>query len=244
MKNSNIEKNLKLLLSLQLIDNKLNEIEKLKGELPIEMLSLKKKIIKFESKIDDLEKEFKENNKDIEIGKLKIKNIEKLIYKYKNQHIHIRNEKEYKAINTEIELQNLEKKILEKKIKEKYKNLEEKTKNIINYKFFLKKNKINLKIKKEELEFIMKENEETKKTLINDKQKFIKKIEIKLYNTYQKIKNNLKNKLAVVMIKRNACGGCFSIIPFQKQIDIKKNEKIILCEYCGRIFAGIIKFIL
>jgi len=57
----------------------------------------------------------------------------------------------------------------------------------------------------------------------------------------EKKKNNTKNKLAVVTIKRNACGGCFNTVPPQKQVDIKKNEKIILCEHCGRIFVGITK---
>jgi predicted nucleic acid-binding Zn-ribbon protein len=39
-----------------------------------------------------------------------------------------------------------------------------------------------------------------------------------------------------VLIERDACGGCFSKIPPQRQLDIRLHKKIIVCEACGRIF--------
>jgi len=41
----------------------------------------------------------------------------------------------------------------------------------------------------------------------------------------------------VVIVDRNACGGCFNRIPPQKQIEIKMHKKVIVCEYCGRIIV-------
>ena len=73
MKNNNIEKILKSLLNLQLVDNKLNEIEKLKGELPIEILNLEELITKFKNKIDILNKKFEVISQNINFNKLKIK---------------------------------------------------------------------------------------------------------------------------------------------------------------------------
>ena len=149
MKNNNIEKILKSLLNLQLVDNKLNEIEKLKGELPIEILNLEELITKFKNKIDILNKKFEVISQNINFNKLKIKDIKKLIFKYENQHKNIKNNKEYKAINKEIDLQNLEIKILEKKILEKYKDLEIKNKNIKDFELLLKESESNLAIKKD-----------------------------------------------------------------------------------------------
>ena len=40
----------------------------------------------------------------------------------------------------------------------------------------------------------------------------------------------------LVQISRDACGGCFSTIPPQRQLDIRLHKKIIVCEACGRIF--------
>jgi len=45
--------------------------------------------------------------------------------------------------------------------------------------------------------------------------------------------------LAVVPVRRDACGGCFNKIPPQRQVDIKLSKKIIVCEYCGRILINI-----
>ena len=47
------------------------------------------------------------------------------------------------------------------------------------------------------------------------------------------------NGLAVVLVKRGACGGCFSSVPPQRQTDIKDKKKLIVCEHCGRILAGV-----
>ena len=40
---------------------------------------------------------------------------------------------------------------------------------------------------------------------------------------------------AVVTVERGACGGCYTQIPPQRQIDIQMHNKVIICEHCGRI---------
>lgn len=44
--------------------------------------------------------------------------------------------------------------------------------------------------------------------------------------------------LAVVTVKRDACGGCFNRIPPQRQVEIRQGKKLIVCEYCGRILVA------
>jgi hypothetical protein len=41
------------------------------------------------------------------------------------------------------------------------------------------------------------------------------------------------------MVKRGACGGCFNTVPPQRQADIREKKKLIVCEHCGRILAGV-----
>ncbi len=53
---------------------------------------------------------------------------------------------------------------------------------------------------------------------------------------FERIRKNARNGLAIVQIERDACGGCFSTIPPQRQLDIRLHKKIIVCEACGRIF--------
>ena len=62
-----------------------------------------------------------------------------------------------------------------------------------------------------------------------------KLIDGRLLDGYQRIRSKVSNGLAVVSVERDACGGCFSQIPPQRQLDIKLHKKIIVCEHCGRI---------
>ncbi|MFN6991363.1 MAG: C4-type zinc ribbon domain-containing protein [Fervidobacterium sp.] len=39
-------------------------------------------------------------------------------------------------------------------------------------------------------------------------------------------------------MKRSACSGCHNIIPSQRQLEIRRNDKIFTCEYCGRILVS------
>ena len=68
-------------------------------------------------------------------------------------------------------------------------------------------------------------------------QKAKKVIDDRLLLAYEKIRGNVKNGLAVVSVKRDACGGCFNKIPPQRQLDIKLHKKIIICEHCGRVLV-------
>ena len=64
------------------------------------------------------------------------------------------------------------------------------------------------------------------------------KIDERLLSAYSRIRSNVRNGLAVVTVKRDACGGCFNRIPPQRQVDIRQGKKIIICEYCGRILVA------
>ncbi len=62
-------------------------------------------------------------------------------------------------------------------------------------------------------------------------------VDPRLLASYEKIRNNYRNGLAVVPVERDACGGCFYSIPPQKQSEIKQRKKIMVCENCGRILV-------
>ena len=64
------------------------------------------------------------------------------------------------------------------------------------------------------------------------------KIDERLLAAYDRIRRNVHNGLAVVTVRRDACGGCYNRIPPQRQADIRLGKKLIVCEYCGRILVG------
>jgi hypothetical protein len=97
-----------------------------------------------------------------------------------------------------------------------------------------------LDTKKTELTTIVSENEVEEEKLLKDREKALKNLEDRLSKSYQKVRDNANNGLAVVSVKRNACGGCFNIVPPQRQADIKERKKLIVCEHCGRILADVV----
>ena len=98
--------------------------------------------------------------------------------------------------------------------------------------------KIDLENKKQELEGIDKETAGEVETLNAQSAKAQEKIDARLLAAYKRIRSNVRNGLAVVTVKRDACGGCFNRIPPQRQFEIRQGKKIIVCEYCGRILVS------
>ena len=94
-----------------------------------------------------------------------------------------------------------------------------------------------LKIKQGELKKIIKETEKEEVALMKDSAKAEKVIDERLLNAYKRIRSKVANGLAVVSVERDACGGCFSQIPPQRQLDIQMHKKVIVCEHCGRIMV-------
>ena len=65
------------------------------------------------------------------------------------------------------------------------------------------------------------------------------KVDPRLLSAYERIRNSYRNGLAVVPILRDSCGGCFNVIPPQRQSEIRQRKKIIVCEHCGRILVDV-----
>jgi predicted nucleic acid-binding Zn-ribbon protein len=167
------------------------------------------------------------------------KESEKLIIKYKDQQMNVRNNREFEAISKEIELQGIEMEIADKRIKEIDFKILNKNDEIAGVESTLFERKKDLEIKQKELEVIIEESEEDEQKSMKDREKAVKSVDLRLLKSYEKLRGNARNGLAVVMVKRGACGGCFSSVPPQRQTDIKDKKKILVCEHCGRVFAGV-----
>jgi len=62
-------------------------------------------------------------------------------------------------------------------------------------------------------------------------------VDPRLLSSFDRIRNNFRNGLAVVPVLRDACGGCYNAIPPQRQSEIRQHKKIIVCENCGRVLV-------
>lgn len=232
-----IEEKLKNLYELQKIESQLDNIEKLRGELPMEIEDLedelegtKKRYQKFVDEIEDLEKK-------ISGKKIEIKNAEAKIKKYTEQQKNVRNNREYDTLNKEIEFQQLEIQLCEKHIKEYQAEIEIKKQESNQILAKIEKLNHDLQMKKKELDEIIKETSKEEEAIRKKIEKIERIVDPRLLTAFKRIRKNMKNGLAVVKIERDACGGCFAKIPPQRQLEIKMRKKIIVCEYCGRILV-------
>jgi predicted nucleic acid-binding Zn-ribbon protein len=234
-----VAEKLEALLTLQEIDSQLDEIYKMRGDLPREVQDLEDEIEGYKTRISRFEAMIKEWEAEIKELKQTKKECELRIEKYKNQQMNIRNNREYEAISREIESEELEIVLCDKKIKELSEKIKAKKEEIAEVQKIIDERSIDLENKRQELEQIMSESEEEEKNLKKNREKQIKQIEERLYTAYEKLRKNAGNGLAVVVVTRDACGGCFNQVPPQRQLEIKEKKKIIVCEHCGRILADV-----
>ena len=99
--------------------------------------------------------------------------------------------------------------------------------------------KKHLKAKKDELDEILKETEIEENLLAKKATEYQSKIESHLFDAYLKIRNSVKNGLAIVAVERGASGGSFFTIPPQVQMEIASRQKIINDEHSGRILVDL-----
>ncbi|MGV3588639.1 MAG: zinc ribbon domain-containing protein [Adhaeribacter sp.] len=236
---STVANKLEALMRLQTIDSQLDEIRRVRGDLPEEVRDLEDEIAGYEVRVNKFDEEIQAINDNIAARKQAIKDSENLIRKYEDQQTNVRNNREYDAITKEIELQRLEIQISEKKIKEGYYQIEQKNNEIAGTKQKLEERRKDLNSKNGELQVIVSESEEEERALMQEREEAVKHIEDRLLTAYSRIRQNVRNGLAVVTVKRDACGGCFNTVPPQRQSDIASHKKIIVCEHCGRIFADV-----
>jgi predicted nucleic acid-binding Zn-ribbon protein len=166
-----------------------------------------------------------------------IKQAQALIAKYEKQSDNVKNNREFEAINKEIEMQQLEEKLCEKHIKDATEEIADKVRQLDLAKKAVSTKETNLTGKKGELEKIIKETEKEETHYNKAAADARSHADARLLASYDRIRNNYHNGLAVVPVERDSCGGCFHAIPPQKQSEIKLRKKIMVCENCGRILA-------
>ena len=228
---------LKILYELQLIDDQLDELEELRGDLPHTVEDLESKLNNIKKSITDKEKEKKESLEKREENE---KGIEKHLEnqkKFKAQLYQVRNNKEYDALTKEIDHTEDQIKKLETgndSLADLSKRL---TDEIEEASPQLESLNEELKEKQEDLKVIIKANEKEESKLKTHRKEIVEKIKKLDYSAYMRIRKAKKGK-AVVTIKRSACSGCHNIVPSQRQLEIRRNNKLFFCEYCGRILVS------
>jgi predicted nucleic acid-binding Zn-ribbon protein len=237
VKEYSVQEKLTGLVTLQKIDSKLDELKVLKGELPMEVADLEDEIQGLHARQTRIEEEVNGITEFIEQKKEAIKESGALVKKYEKQSNNVKNNREFEAINKEMEMQQLEIKLAEKHIKDATDEISEKAVLLEKAKKTIGAKEGILNTKKEELEKIIASTEKEEKHFNKMAAEAKESVDPRLLTSYTKIRHSYRNGLAVVQVERDACGGCFYAIPPQKQSEIRQHKKIMVCENCGRVLV-------
>jgi len=94
-----------------------------------------------------------------------------------------------------------------------------------------------LDVKQVELSKIIASTEKEEKVLVAKSTEAKAHVDERLLAAYDRIRTNYKNGIAVAAVSRESCGGCFNVVPPQRQSEIRQRKKIITCEHCGRVLV-------
>lgn len=240
------QEKLKTLYELQAVDNDIDKLVQLRGELPEEVASLEEEVESLKAKRVRMEQLIDGYNQNIASSKKEIEEFDSEIEKYRSQLEHISNSREYDSINKELENQDLLRAIAEKNINEAREAIDDKKVDLDRISDRITIREGDLESKKQELSSIVESTAKEEAALSKRRETYTAKLDERTLSAYERIRKSTHNHLAVVtLFPKNddgtcgdACGGCFHTITPQRLIDIASGKKLVICEHCGRIIVN------
>jgi len=225
---------LERLAALQIIDLKIQEMERERGEIPQRIATLEQEFKKEEvevlsqrTEMEKLQKGRRQKEKDLEEEVDRVKKAEARVFEIKTN-------KEYQAVLKEIENAKKLNRQREEEILGILERIEEVQKN-------LSKREKNLEAKRKE--FQKQINELQKKAAsfdqemagkVRERQEREKKIPSDLLNKYRRLLEK-RQGIAITKVQNGVCQACHMNLRPQLHIELQKQDALILCPNCSRI---------
>lgn len=229
-----MRKQLEELARLQEIDDQLSMLERSKGDYPqrIEELetTLKERLAEHEEseqKREELEKEKRHLELQVQERQGKLDKLQERLSEVKTNKEWDAHQKEMDAVKTDISTE--EERLLE--IMEELEGFEETAETGgVDLKDFRTSAEAEIKDLKQKLGGV-----DSKMARIrSERDALTVHLDDQLKRVYNRVKEG-KQGTAVVPVVRDACGGCYNRIPPQTLTEIRRAERPITCENCGRI---------
>ena len=224
---------IKQIVALQELDSELKDIAELLGDLPIKVEALIDNEEAFIKSLKDGKVRAKEL--ELELSKLEgqMTDFKEKINKHKDQLFLVTNNKQYDALQNEIdhlksqldesETASLEfseeKELLEQKIIKEEKNLESLSVDLIE--------------RRKKLEVLIEESSTKKEKLEEGRDEQRSSMDLSIITKYDRIAN-AREGLTVVSVGGNACGGCGAFIPPQIISEVRAYKGPHTCDSCSR----------
>jgi predicted nucleic acid-binding Zn-ribbon protein len=221
------------LTNLQYIDNRIDELKRMRGDLPEDILDIETEIARIESRIKRSETESKELILEKASLELEITESEGLVTKYEEQQLSVRNNREYDALTKEIEVQKQIRENAQSRLEEIALQSVEMNRVIDESKSKLEETKALLAGKKENLDKLIESTRKEEDELLDKREEAAKNLDSRYLRSYERLRKGLQNGMAVVAIEKGSSLGM--MLPPQVQVEVRRKNKIIFDENSGRI---------
>ncbi len=221
------------LTNLQYIDNRIDELKRMRGDLPEEILDIETEITRLEARIKRSKAEIKDLTLENSNLELEITEADNLVAKYEEQQLTVRNNREYDALTKEIETQKQIKENAQSRLEEIALQKDELEKSVEESEATLEETRKLLDDKKGNLDKLIESTRKEEDELIQKREEAVKNLEARYLRSYERLRKGLNNGMAVVAMEKGSSLGM--MLPPQVQVEVRRKNKIIFDENSGRI---------
>jgi predicted nucleic acid-binding Zn-ribbon protein len=232
---TSIGEQLKSLIRLQHLDTQIDQVAKLRGDLPDEIRDLEDEKAGLETRILKYRQEREENEAASLQAERDIKEAEGLIKKYEEQQLQVRNNREYDALTKEIEAQKQRIVDAQAKIEEVANTREGSEALVTETETRLGELTTVLESKQKDLKEVLEDTKQEQAELEGKRSQAEEAVDSRYLRAYKRLRNRLRDGRAVVPLERGAAAG-FAVPP-QRQMEIRQRNRIVACEHTGRIIV-------
>jgi len=222
---------------LQRLDAELDELREMRGDLPETVNQMEEQLHFIEQRIEECDTALKKGRTERALKEQESLVLIEKIEKYRGQQLEVQNNREYDALTREMEVAENTITTYEAEIEAYVEQSEKLNETKVEFAKQLETLDGELKEKREELREILASTGKEERELAKRREAVIKEIDADALNMYQRIRD-AKNGKAVAPIRRESCSGCYNIVPPQRILEIKKNDRLFICEHCGRILVS------
>jgi predicted nucleic acid-binding Zn-ribbon protein len=228
-----IASQLDILIKLQEIDAQIYRLNAEKRKKPQVLAQLKEDfqskatgVKKAEEKFTALQLKKKEKEGSLQVKEDNIKKLQGQLYQIKTN-------KEYTAMQKEIEGHKVDKSVAEDEILALMEEIDNAKKEIAKEKEILFQEEIKIKEQEKQVSLELEEIERKLKEFDAQRQTITPQVNADALKKYDKILLS-KGGLAIAQVVNGSCQGCYMHLPPQMINEIRIKEKFILCENCNR----------
>jgi predicted nucleic acid-binding Zn-ribbon protein len=223
-----------LLLKLQQLDDEIAAMRADEESIPAKKEELEEGLKAIQTRVEDHKGQSIGLAKKRKEQEIELESTTDSMGKFQSQLFQVKSNREYEALQHEIAALKEKASKIEDAILETLESSEEISKAIEAEEQALKAETERTKTEQAKLDGDLKELTDAIKVKSEEREQLVADLDKALLARYERIRDN-KDGLAVTSVENGACGGCFRRIPPHEMQNLKRDDRIITCEGCGRI---------